>query len=225
MKQLSLRQKAVAFLAAAVLSLSCAGALALANNQTAWAAGTDVTFGFTVDGQYKETDVDLSLIADQTDLMYNFQRRDINNVVRTTNAVLLDRAIRGALAQTGDSGAYDSVWTAGKSLMIYTTEGLYTRYNGFTFENFAASQSFFPEAEHDGDPAPGEPVETATVIALNSGSSEIPEGEIAEAVAEMLPLYTNDSPRLLWGWTAQGPLDGATGGNRLPSNITKIVIS
>lgn len=68
------------------------------------------------------------------------------------------------------------------------------------------------------------PDEVYTCIALNCAAAEVEDGEIAADTLGRLEMSTARAPRLLWGLDSMS-VSPDTGGNRFPSNLTKIVLT
>jgi hypothetical protein len=149
-------------------------------------------------------------------------KNDIWHVVGTDRWVSLTDVLKAA-------GAYSSVTTETYLVMWVLNDGStvpqqYTKY----YPRYAEmSEKGYPLSFY-GNTTRTEfsylaPSSVETCIALNCASAEVGEDEYASETLADLSMSTTRAPRLLWGL----PNDISTadlGGNRFPSNITKIVL-
>ena len=195
-------------------------------------ASTNVTVNYTnAAGATKSTVVDLDLLPADTDAYgYMFQRKGVNNVVKTDKSVALNVVVATAKAQAGDAND-TTVWTSGKKMTFTVDNGQnYTKFSPFSYDllNDEALPKFFYPATHSTGMPLGDAESAPTVLALQSGSQAMNANDptqTAQDVLDGITTSTSKSPRLLWGWANANPANNMLGGNRYPSNIDSITIS
>jgi hypothetical protein len=199
--------------------------------------GPSITVNYTDGTTPVSVTIDLSsdIIPTSANAGYLFQRGNINNVVATTSYVRLYDVLAYAVAQGG--GDIDSIWASGNYLTFTTDGGLpYTRYDAFTFENLMTSAIpridggyFYGDLGWDDSPYGYTDSQTRypTILALNTMSAEIAEGDDAQTTLAALlsNVNTSQAPRLLYGYPIAPDTGFDVGGNRFPSNIDSITIN